>query len=192
MSDFLSIALPKGRLGDKAYRALAEAGFPCPEMEEENRKLIFTEYVKSHSVKESILTYVSIELTPLCNFDCEMCYIRRTEKEVIDSGNHVMSFEEWKPYFEDILMQCFHSYTLRKDISISALTSGFANPHVKADFVLGIHPCIVILLSSNQKRARPLGYHALTNAGFRTLVFYTPLSNRRDYVIQRVGKALNP
>ena len=41
MSDFLSIALPKGRLGDKAYRALAEAGFPCPEMEEENRKLIF-------------------------------------------------------------------------------------------------------------------------------------------------------
>ena len=41
MSDWLSVALPKGRLGDRAYRALAEAGFSCPEMEEENRKLIF-------------------------------------------------------------------------------------------------------------------------------------------------------
>ena len=41
MSEFLNIALPKGRLGEAAYRALAEAGFPCPEMERENRKLIF-------------------------------------------------------------------------------------------------------------------------------------------------------
>ena len=41
MKEWLSVALPKGRLGEKAYRALAEAGFSCPEMEEENRKLIF-------------------------------------------------------------------------------------------------------------------------------------------------------
>jgi len=102
--------------------------------------------------------------------------------------------EEWKSYFEGILKQYFRSYTLRKDISVSALTSSYANPHVKADFVLyvGIRPCLVILLSSSQKRARPTVYQALTKAGYRTLVFYTPLSNRRDYVIQRVKKALNP
>ena len=102
--------------------------------------------------------------------------------------------EEWKSYFEDIFKQYFRSYTLRKDISVSALTSSYANPHVKADFVLyvGIRPCLVILLSSSQKRARPTVYQALTKAGYRTLVFYTPLSNRRDYVIQRVKKALNP
>ena len=41
MNHWINVALPKGRLGEKAYRVLAEAGFPCPEMLEENRKLIF-------------------------------------------------------------------------------------------------------------------------------------------------------
>lgn len=39
--NMLSVALPKGRLGDKAYQVMAAAGFSCPEMEEENRCLIF-------------------------------------------------------------------------------------------------------------------------------------------------------
>lgn len=37
----VNIALPKGRLGDKAYQLLKAAGFPCPSIEETNRKLIF-------------------------------------------------------------------------------------------------------------------------------------------------------
>jgi len=37
----LNIALPKGRLGDKVYGLLEQAGFACPEMKEESRKLIF-------------------------------------------------------------------------------------------------------------------------------------------------------
>ena len=37
----LKIALPKGRLGEKAYGVLAKAGYPCPELLEDNRKLIF-------------------------------------------------------------------------------------------------------------------------------------------------------
>ena len=37
----LRIALPKGRLGEKAYKALATAGYPCPELLEDNRRLIF-------------------------------------------------------------------------------------------------------------------------------------------------------
>ena len=37
----LNIALPKGRLGEKVYRLFKEAGFPCPAIEEQNRKLIF-------------------------------------------------------------------------------------------------------------------------------------------------------
>ena len=37
----VNIALPKGRLGDKAYRLLKEAGYPCPAIEQPNRKLIF-------------------------------------------------------------------------------------------------------------------------------------------------------
>ena len=37
----LNIALPKGRLGDKVYAMFAQAGFECPDILEENRKLVF-------------------------------------------------------------------------------------------------------------------------------------------------------
>ena len=41
MKKFLNIALPKGRLGEKVYAMFEEAGFPCPSIKENNRKLIF-------------------------------------------------------------------------------------------------------------------------------------------------------
>ena len=41
MKQILNVALPKGRLGEKAYAMLEEAGYPCPSIKEENRKLIF-------------------------------------------------------------------------------------------------------------------------------------------------------
>ena len=37
----LNIALPKGRLGDQVYGMLKRAGYPCPEMEQPDRRLIF-------------------------------------------------------------------------------------------------------------------------------------------------------
>ena len=37
----INIALPKGRLGEKVYTRFRKAGYPCPSIEEENRKLIF-------------------------------------------------------------------------------------------------------------------------------------------------------
>lgn len=37
----INIALPKGRLGEKAYDLFERAGYACPEIREESRKLIF-------------------------------------------------------------------------------------------------------------------------------------------------------
>ena len=37
----LNIALPKGRLGEKAYDLMARAGYECPALLEENRRLTF-------------------------------------------------------------------------------------------------------------------------------------------------------
>ena len=37
----LNIALPKGRLGEKVYAIFEQAGFSCPSIRENNRKLIF-------------------------------------------------------------------------------------------------------------------------------------------------------
>ena len=37
----INIALPKGRLGENVYSLFEKAGFPCPSIKENNRKLIF-------------------------------------------------------------------------------------------------------------------------------------------------------
>lgn len=37
----LNVALPKGRLGEKVYQMLEDAGYECPSIKENNRKLIF-------------------------------------------------------------------------------------------------------------------------------------------------------
>ncbi len=38
---FLNVALPKGRLGEKVYAMFEKAGFSCPSIKENSRKLIF-------------------------------------------------------------------------------------------------------------------------------------------------------
>ncbi len=41
MDNMLNVALPKGRLGEKVYKIFEQAGFPCPSILENSRKLIF-------------------------------------------------------------------------------------------------------------------------------------------------------
>lgn len=41
MEKILSVALPKGRLGEKVYGMFEKAGFECPSIKEDSRKLIF-------------------------------------------------------------------------------------------------------------------------------------------------------
>ena len=40
MSNMLSIALPKGRLGEKVYAMFEKAGYACPSIHDGSRKLI--------------------------------------------------------------------------------------------------------------------------------------------------------
>lgn len=41
MNDWINIALPKGRLGEKAYGMLKNSGYECPAIQDPGRKLIF-------------------------------------------------------------------------------------------------------------------------------------------------------
>ena len=41
----LNIALPKGRLGERVYRMLKQAGYDCPELENPDRRLVFENHV---------------------------------------------------------------------------------------------------------------------------------------------------
>lgn len=47
MSNILSVALPKGRLGEKVYDMFEKTGFECPSVKENSRKLIFENPEKS-------------------------------------------------------------------------------------------------------------------------------------------------
>lgn len=42
----INVALPKGRLGENVYTLFKNAGFECPSIEEQNRKLIFENFDK--------------------------------------------------------------------------------------------------------------------------------------------------
>ncbi|MBR2893291.1 MAG: ATP phosphoribosyltransferase [Clostridia bacterium] len=39
--EFINVALPKGRLGEKVYAMFEKSGYECPSIKENNRKLIF-------------------------------------------------------------------------------------------------------------------------------------------------------
>ncbi|MBQ1376690.1 MAG: ATP phosphoribosyltransferase [Lachnospiraceae bacterium] len=59
MDHWINVALPKGRLGESVYSRFAAAGFPCPELLEPNRKLIFENevaHVRYFWVKPSDVT----------------------------------------------------------------------------------------------------------------------------------------
>lgn len=59
MNEMINVALPKGRLGKKVYEMFEKAGYECPSIKEDNRKLIFeneTAGVRYFWVKPSDVT----------------------------------------------------------------------------------------------------------------------------------------
>lgn len=46
MKKMLNIALPKGRLGEKVYDLFEKAGYECPSIKENSRKLVFENFEK--------------------------------------------------------------------------------------------------------------------------------------------------
>lgn len=38
----------------------------------------------------------TFELSPICNFACQMCYIRKTQKEVSDSTRKILTLDDWR------------------------------------------------------------------------------------------------
>lgn len=67
----------------------------------------FKDFFSEHTVKNSCLSMVSLELTPLCNFKCAFCYARVSPEELKEKGIKVKGFEQWKRYIDEIAqMNC--------------------------------------------------------------------------------------
>ena len=78
----------------------------------DDKQNALSEYLKNLTSMKRIPHAVSLELTPICNLNCEICYIKRTQQEVIDSGSHVMSFSEWKYYIDGLNAIGVYNFTL--------------------------------------------------------------------------------
>ncbi len=86
--DYIKIALPKGRLGEKVYQMFENAGFDCPSIKENNRKLIFEnakKKLKFFWVKPSDVTI----------------YVERGSADIGVAGKDIL--EEYKPDVFELL-----------------------------------------------------------------------------------------
>ncbi|MBQ9673102.1 MAG: radical SAM protein [Ruminococcus sp.] len=89
------------------YEILKEA-----ERNDENKLKVFSEFIAHKTVKNRILYSAILELTPICNFNCHVCYIRMSEEEVKNSGKKIMRFDQWKYYIDGLCDLGLSSFTL--------------------------------------------------------------------------------
>lgn len=60
-----------------------------------------TSYLFQKASKANIPLSGTFELSPVCNFSCKMCYVRKTAQEVKSSGETMMTAEEWLQLAEE-------------------------------------------------------------------------------------------
>ena len=55
-----------------------------------------TEYLHSKAARLGIPLSGTFELSPVCNFTCRMCYVRKTAKEVRESPRGILTLADWR------------------------------------------------------------------------------------------------
>ncbi len=57
---------------------------------------VLTDFLYSKASRMMIPLSGTFELSPVCNFSCRMCYVRKTQKEVEKSPRRIMNLEDWR------------------------------------------------------------------------------------------------
>ena len=127
MDKTVNIALPKGRLGEKAYAAFAEAGYECPAILENNRKLIF---------ESPGLRYFWVKPTDV------PVYVERGAADIGVAGSDIL--EEYAPDVYELLDlgigKCRMAVAAKKgfhDNTERALRVATKFPHIAAAYYAG-------------------------------------------------------
>ncbi len=99
-----------------------------------------TDYLFSKASKNKIPLSATFELTPVCNFTCKMCYVRKTSETIQKEGKRLLSADEWLKLADE----CHKAGTL-----YVLLTGGepFAYPNFK-ELYINLHK-MGFLLSIN-------------------------------------------
>lgn len=64
-----------------------------------------TDYMMFKASYKSIPISGTFEITPMCNFDCKMCYIHKSKQEVLDHPRQMMTLENWKDIADTSIKQ---------------------------------------------------------------------------------------
>lgn len=55
-----------------------------------------TDYLAGKALHMKIPLSGTFELSPLCNFSCKMCYVRKTPKEVAENPRSMLTLDDWR------------------------------------------------------------------------------------------------
>ncbi len=55
-----------------------------------------SDYLAEKAIRMKIPLSGTFELSPLCNFSCRMCYVRKTQKEIEESPRGMLTLEDWR------------------------------------------------------------------------------------------------
>ena len=55
-----------------------------------------TDYLYTNATRNLIPLSGTFELSPVCNFSCRMCYVRKTKKEVEASLRKILTLDDWR------------------------------------------------------------------------------------------------
>lgn len=73
---------------------------------------VYYNYLAQKTMKQKTPLSAILELSPVCNFNCQMCYVRKTEQEIRMTHQHVMRFDEWKYYLDGLSELGIINFTL--------------------------------------------------------------------------------
>ena len=57
---------------------------------------MLTDYLYSKASRMLVPLSGTFELSPVCNFSCRMCYVRKTAKEVQESPRKILTLDDWR------------------------------------------------------------------------------------------------
>lgn len=67
------------------------------------RNIILGRYLRGVMAERKVPLNVTFELLPVCNLNCQMCYIRMSQSEFNNSGYTLLRFDDWKYYIDEFV-----------------------------------------------------------------------------------------
>ena len=70
--------------------------------------MILSDYLYRKASQQKVPLMGTFELSPVCNFACKMCYVRKTMQQISREGKSLIPWEKWL----DLAKQCREAGTL--------------------------------------------------------------------------------